>query len=152
MKPIDILVQKINEQITGKELMFGVSAPIKTSVLTKENAYKTVSLVGNEEFFLQAVRSGANDRLIFEFIPSDSRPYKQVEFTEKTVFEAVGDSMYGLLLRAVEAPEGTEWMKARAKFLRDIEKSQTEKARKAVEDAERKEQAAYGDNPLWGAF
>jgi hypothetical protein len=151
MKPIEILVEKINAAVTG-ELMFALDAPVKVPVLRDDGTYKTISMVGNEEFFLKGARAGANDKLIFEFTPSDARPYSQAEFNEKVVFQAFGDEIYGLVKKAIGAGEDEEWARARSAFLKKIEKEQTMAARQAAEVEEQKEADHYGDNPLWGAF
>lgn len=145
MKPIEALVETISSHVKGGDAVYTLSAPINVPILKPDHTYKNSPMVGNEEFFLKGVRAGAGDKLIFEFTPVASAAYSQAEFSEKVVFTAFGDSIYGTLLAALGATAPTPWVQARTAFLK---KAAVAKVKEIKEDA----LGTYETNPLWGSF
>lgn len=150
----DAFLKHLNGLLGIGEWAFGLSAPIKVPS-SKNDLFKTTSLIGNEEFIIKEARRGGKGQIIFKARPLDSQPYDFVEFAEKVAphalvgFDKALANAFGYQAITLQGYEpDVVWRCVKEAFEIDWN-------RKIADDAakEKKQQdAIYSDNPHWGMF
>lgn len=144
----EALIAQINKKAAEAGAAFNLRAPVTTTILDHEDKYKNKPLTGTEELIFKGVRQGARG-IVFEFLPADAQPYKQVEFPEKKVFQGMSDEFEMALMGWIgHGEDSSDFAQAAAKFRTGFRKA------KAIIEAklEAEAKSTYEDNPLFGAF
>lgn len=142
-----LIIDAVVASMKAKEFIISVRGPFLTGVLLQDGNYKQKPIQPTMELMFKGMRPGARSAFVFEFEPVDCSEFRQVEFEEKKIFDAM-PHFEQALVNALGFYDDLSWASAKSKFLVD---------RRAQLDAEaellREEQRALNEaDPEWGMF
>lgn len=143
-----MIIDAVAPKLRADELTVSVRGPFLTSVMMQDGNYKQKPIQPDVELLFKGMREGQRSAFIFEFEPVGATEFKQVEFEERKIFEAMPDFEQTLVNALGFYDEGLSWAKAKNKFV--SERRAELAAEKEI--AKEEEKARYIEDPEWGMF
>jgi hypothetical protein len=115
----DNIVMAINEFASNNTHIVSVRGPFMTTILNYFGSYRSEIIQPDMELIFKGVRLGLRKSFIFEFTPAAHATYKQVEFDEKKIFQAI-PGMEQTLVNALglyEEDKEITWSNAKNMFI-----------------------------------